>query len=340
MTLAELKTLIQNYVENDETTFVATLNDMIINTEERIFELIQFDFFRKNVTGNLTAGNTYLTTPSDFKLSFSLAVIDSNTNDYHYLDKKHPSFMREYSDDAVVSLTTYTVTVASGVNTYGSGNKYYLNGINSPTIELTEGQTYRFDQSNSSNSSHPLRFSITDNGTWGEGTEYTTGVTTVGTPGSAGAYTQIIVAVDAPTLYYYCTNHTGMGGQASTPASERGRPLYYADFDKELSTASDNGSTLIVSPVPDQDYSVELHYLHKPTSLTSQTTGTWISQNARNALLYGCLIEAYTFMKGAPEIQVLYETRFGQEITRLKNEAEARGRRDEYRYDSVRTNVT
>ena len=51
MTLAELKTLIQNYVENDETTFVATLNDMIINTEERIFELIQFDFFRKNVTG-------------------------------------------------------------------------------------------------------------------------------------------------------------------------------------------------------------------------------------------------------------------------------------------------
>ena len=81
MTLSELKTLIQNYVENEETTFVNTLNDMIINTEERISELIQFDYFRKNVTGSLTAGNTYLTAPTDFKLSFSLAVIDSNTID-------------------------------------------------------------------------------------------------------------------------------------------------------------------------------------------------------------------------------------------------------------------
>ena len=153
MTLTELKTLIQNYTENDETTFVNTLNDMIINTEERIAELIEFDYFRKNVTGALTAGNTYLTAPTDFKLSFSLAVIDSN-------------------------------------------------------------------------------------------------------------------------------------------------------------------------------------------SLTSQTTGTWMSNNARNALLYGSLIEASTFMKGEPEMQVVYETRFGQEIQRLKNMAEARGRRDEYRYDSLRSETT
>ena len=71
MTFTELKTLIQNYIENDETNFVNTLNDMIINTEERIAELIEFDYFRKNVTGSLTAGNTYLTAPTDFKLSFS-----------------------------------------------------------------------------------------------------------------------------------------------------------------------------------------------------------------------------------------------------------------------------
>ena len=224
MTLTELKTLIQNYVENDETTFVATLNDMIEIAEERLFELIQFDFFRKNVTGNLTTGNTYLTAPSDFKMSFSLAIIDSS-NDYHYLDKKHPSFMREYSNDALAS-------------------------------------------------------------------------------------------------------------------SERGRPLYYADFDKELSTASSNGSTLIVSPVPDADYSVELHYLYKPSSLTSSTTGTWMSQNAKNALLYASLVEAYTFMKGEPDILGLYENRFMQEVSRLKNLAEARGRKDEYRYDSLRTKVS
>jgi hypothetical protein len=90
MTLTELKTLIQSYLENEETTFVSTLNDFIVNAEDRIFELIQFDYFRKNVTGNLTTGNTYLTAPSDFLTSFSLAIIDSN-NDYHYLDKKHTS---------------------------------------------------------------------------------------------------------------------------------------------------------------------------------------------------------------------------------------------------------
>jgi hypothetical protein len=122
--------------------------------------------------------------------------------------------------------------------------------------------------------------------------------------------------------------------------SERGIPLYYADFDKELSTGADNGSTLIVSPVPDADYNVELHYLYKPASLTSQTTGTWISENARNALLYGCLIEASSFMKLPTDNQTMYEARFGQEVSRLKNRAEARGRRDEYRYDSLRTTVS
>ena len=70
------------------------------------------------------------------------------------------------------------------------------------------------------------------------------------------------------------------------------------------------------------------------------TTGTWLSTNARNALLYASLVEAYTFLKGEPDLMALYENRFQQEILRLKNRAEARGRRDEYRYDSLRTQVT
>ena len=115
------------------------------------------------------------------------------------------------------NVTNYAVTVATGTNAYGSGNKFYIDGSVSPTLTLNEGETYWFDQSDSTNSSHPLRFSTTANGTHGGGTEYTTGVTTTGTPGSAGAYTKITVASGAPTLYYYCTNHSGMGGQANTP---------------------------------------------------------------------------------------------------------------------------
>ena len=115
------------------------------------------------------------------------------------------------------SVTTYTVTVASGSNYYGSGNKYYIGGSVSPTLTLNEGSTYRFDQSDGSNSTHPLRFSTTANGTHGGGSAYTTGVTTSGTAGSSGAYVEITVASGAPTLYYYCVNHSGMGGQANTP---------------------------------------------------------------------------------------------------------------------------
>tara|TARA_R100000458_G_scaffold53034_1_gene54966 strand:- start:364 stop:696 length:333 start_codon:yes stop_codon:yes gene_type:complete len=110
------------------------------------------------------------------------------------------------------------VTVATGTNSYGTGNKFYIDGSVSPTLTLTEGQTYKFDQSDSTNGTHPLRFSTTANGSHGGGSEYTTGVTTNGTPGSSGAYTQITVASGAPTLYYYCTNHSGMGGTANTPS--------------------------------------------------------------------------------------------------------------------------
>jgi len=110
------------------------------------------------------------------------------------------------------SPTTYTVTVAN----YLGANYFYIDGSRAPTLSLTEGQTYKFDQSDSTNNNHPLRISTTSNGTHSGGSEYTTGVTTSGTPGSSGAYTQIEVASGAPTLYYYCTNHSGMGGQLNT----------------------------------------------------------------------------------------------------------------------------
>ena len=128
-------------------------------------------------------------------------------------------FLLDYSngsdlgEDYVPSATTsYAITVANP----GSGNKYYIDTVLQATKELIEGATYKFDQSDSSNAGHPLRFSTTSDGTHGGGSEYTTGVTTSGTPGSAGAYTQIVVAVGAPVLYYYCSSHSGMGGTANT----------------------------------------------------------------------------------------------------------------------------
>ena len=105
---------------------------------------------------------------------------------------------------------TYVVKVVSD-----SGNKYRFDdfGTSAVTLDLQEGGTYTFDQSDSSNATHPLRFYTASDKSGGE---YTTGVTTNGTPGSSGAYTRITVAASAPTLYYQCSSHAGMGGQVNT----------------------------------------------------------------------------------------------------------------------------
>ena len=95
------------------------------------------------------------------------------------------------------------------------GNKYAFEGSTTPDFTIDEGKTYRFDQSDSTNETHPLRFSIVENGTWGGGSAYTTGVTTHGTAGFKGAYTEINVTKVTPNhLYYYCVNHSGMGNDA------------------------------------------------------------------------------------------------------------------------------
>jgi hypothetical protein len=130
-----------------------------------------------------------------------------------------------YSDGVTSNIQTQIdtkqpyATIAVTVVDSG-GNKYALDGTVQQLALLTPSVTYRFDQSDSSNSGHPLLLSTTSNGTHGGGSAFTTGVTAVGTPGSAGAYTQVKLEQDAPdTLYYYCSNHSGMGGEIDVRAT-------------------------------------------------------------------------------------------------------------------------
>jgi len=119
------------------------------------------------------------------------------------------------------SVKTFAVTVASKDATHryngsGSSNGYKIDGKFAPFITLTPGRTYKFDQSDSSNSGHPLRFYLEADKT----TAYTTNVTTNGTPGSSGAYTQIAIVDNTPmVLHYQCSAHGLMGNAVQTNSS-------------------------------------------------------------------------------------------------------------------------
>jgi len=209
-TYSGLKTAIQNYLDNDETTFTSTLDTFIQQTEERILKSVQLPVFRKNSTGSGTSGNTYLATPSDYLSPFSLAVVDSDSN-YTYLLLKHVTWIRDYT----------------------------------PAVATT------------------------------------------------------------------------------------GEPLYYAQFDDD---------TFILAPTPSSDFTFELHYFYRPASLTAagDSGTTWLSQNASNAMLYGCLVEGTIFMKSAPDEIMVYDQKFKEALATLKALGESKDVRDEARYDNIR----
>ncbi len=147
-------------------------------------------------------------------------------------------------------------TVAVTVSDPGAGNRYYIDGSLQQTVEIKPSVTYRFDQSDSSNGSHPLRFSTNDDNS--PSAPFTTGVTTAGTPGSAGAYTQVKLEQDAPAvLYYYCSNHSGMGGKAIVRMS---------DLTASRALISDAGGDIAVSGVT----TTELNVLDGITASTAE----------------------------------------------------------------------
>jgi len=106
--------------------------------------------------------------------------------------------------------------------------------------------------------------------------------------------------------------------------SDSGEPVYFAQYDVD---------NLILAPIPDSAYALEMHYLYRPNSLTvgGDSGTTWLSENAEVALLYGTLVEAYTYLKGDQDLMVLYSQRFAEALQRLKNLGEGLETTDEYR---------
>ena len=127
-------------------------------------------------------------------------------------------FSTSFSQTITIPTTTTTTTVPQTtidvVVTVGSGSSgqsvYFLNGSQNTILNVVPGNKYRFDQSDNSNSNHPLRFSATQ-----EGSEYSTNVTSSGVPGNSGSYVEIEITSNTPNkLYLICLNHFGMGGNS------------------------------------------------------------------------------------------------------------------------------
>jgi len=116
-------------------------------------------------------------------------------------------------------------------------------------------------------------------------------------------------------------------------STETGAPKYYAEFDSD---------SFILAPTPNADFTFELHYFYRPTSLTAGADSgtTWLSQNATNCMLYGALVEAATFLKMDPAEIAGYEQRFQDALDRLRNTSEGAGTQSQYRYDQVRIPTT
>jgi hypothetical protein len=220
VTYAELLAEIQNYTQNYESTFVATIPTFVEQAEERIYNTVQIPPLRKNVTGGVTTGNKYLSCPADYLSSFSLAVIDGDGN-YEYLLNKDVNFIR--------------------------------------------------------------------------------------------------AAYPNPT--------------------DEGLPKYYALFGPTvISSVTTNELSFILGPTPDDDYDVELHYYYYPQSIVSAGT-SWLGDNYSPVLLYGSLVEAYTYMKGEADIMAFYEKKYQDAVMQLNRLGTGLERGDSYRDGQAKIKV-
>ena len=146
-------------------------------------------------------------------------------------------------------------------------------------------------------------------------------------------YAPMSLAVISSSTYDYLDFKHPSFIKEYSPGTTRAKPKYYSLFDD---------AAFEVSPIPDSDYTIELHYLHKPVSLTagSDSGTTFLSTDYSDALLYGSLVEGAIFLKEPSDVIAQLEGRFKEAVARMKNTSEGRGTRDEYRYDSVRSSIS
>ena len=223
---------------------VAEINDPSANVSVTSVNEIQFDVDSGFALTDLTGGVVKVAMESTFKkwnISGQDTLIAQAVDE---VTLAQGSGIVLTTTAPPTSTATYTVKVAASKFTIDTGS----GDVSQPALTLVAGGTYKFDTSDSTNATHTFKFSTTSDGENNSGTEYTTNVTTSGTPGSANAYTQISIKNNTPALYYYCSVHASMGGSAATPQ----KTLTIS------STSSVNLSAVAQDILPDTDVTRDL----------------------------------------------------------------------------------
>jgi hypothetical protein len=139
--------------------------------------------------------------------------------------------------------------------------------------------------------------------------------------------TYSLAVVDNDGNYEYLLNKdVNFIRQAYPSAGYAALPEYYAQFDQ---------NTFILGPTPDDNYVMELHYFYYPESIVT-AGNSWLGDNFDSALLYGALLEAYTYMKGESDVMAVYKQRYDESMQLLKQLGDGKNRRDAYRSGQVR----
>ena len=143
-----------------------------------------------------------------------------------------------------------------------------------------------------------------------------------------------LAVIDGTGAYEYLLNKDVNYIRAAYPTpSDTGTPKYYALFGSQ--TNDPNELTFILGPTPNATYSVELHYFYYPETIVTAGT-TWLGDNFDSALLYGSLVEAYTYMKGEPDVIANYNKRYEEAMILAKRLGDGLERRDAYRSGQTR----
>jgi hypothetical protein len=155
-----------------------------------------------------------------------------------------------------------------------------------------------------------------------------------------------LAIIDSSGNYEYLLNKdVNFIRQAYPNPNDRDIPKYYALFGPAVSQSANpaisNELTFILGPTPDMAYEVELHYYYYPTSIVAATDGrTWLGDNFDSVLLYGTLVEAYTYMKGEADIALAYNAKYKEALSMAKRLGDGLERGDAYRDGQTKIKVT